>query len=646
MRSSLLLLILLPTLFLAGCSGESKQLEREQLEMKQQLEALGEPVVSQTVPQIGATTQPQISRPGTAEKIEPTAPKWMQVDLGETSELTQVVLIPVQIDWHRMMHPTYNFPARFRVDLSDDPDCKTSVPIGVFVDADFPNPGLSPLILPAAGKRGRYLRITVFGVDSFALAEVMALKGNRNIAIGCPVQSSGIRVSEPSRWDPKYLVDGWTPLGPPILYEALDYDGLFIGHPESDSPVRFQLDLGRNMPIEEVRLYGVHGRTGVDLPGYRFPKRFRVESATDEQNWQVLFETLESFSNPGNNVVTIPTPKAHGRYVRVTLITDGLQPSERRFGLSEIAVYSNGENVARKATVAAVNDPGARRKDWPESILVDGCTSFGRILELPEWLENWTKRRELTAALERLNARQGILLAQAERRQWIIVGGLGMLFVGAIGAVVVNTRRTRRRELDLFRKGLTQDLHDEVGSNLAAIGMISGEGVESPTPLGQDAWNEIFRISRETTDAMRETLWLAGGHIESNLNLMEHLKLTATRMMPNRSVEWKCEVNEFPPNWGQEARRQVFLFFKETLANVVRHSRATAVVLSARLTGSDFELEICDNGQGFSPRETSGGIGLGSLRERARRLGGTMEINAEIGKGTRVVLRAKLDPRP
>ena len=70
--------------------------------------------------------------------------------------------------------------------------------------------------------------------------------------------------------------------------------------------------------------------------------------------------------------------------------------------------------------------------------------------------------------------------------------------------------------------------------------------------------------------------------------------------------------------------------------NVSKHSRANAVFLSLDKTQQTIELEIRDNGLGFSPETSPRGLGLSSMKERTELSGGTFILEAAIGQGTRL----------
>src|SRR5690606_18390711 len=141
------------------------------------------------------------------------------------------------------------------------------------------------------------------------------------------------------------------------------------------------------------------------------------------------------------------------------------------------------------------------------------------------WLNNWVKRRDYNAELQRLNQQQVILLGDAARRLWFLIGGLVTLSVVGIIGIGIYAKRLRNRELTRFRRQLANDLHDEIGSNLAAISVISENASEFPLEQTSEDFKNINRIARETTDAMRETLWIAGSREELTIDLIKHLQL-------------------------------------------------------------------------------------------------------------------------
>ncbi len=95
-----------------------------------------------------------------------------------------------------------------------------------------------------------------------------------------------------------------------------------------------------------------------------------------------------------------------------------------------------------------------------------------------------------------------------------------------------------------------------------------------------------------------------------------------------------------------DQRRQIFLILKEALNNIARHSHCSAASVAIAIAGNQLQAEIRDNGRGFepekpgiSPANGGGGNGLRNMRDRARELGGHLEVSSVPAQGTTVTLR-------
>jgi signal transduction histidine kinase len=94
------------------------------------------------------------------------------------------------------------------------------------------------------------------------------------------------------------------------------------------------------------------------------------------------------------------------------------------------------------------------------------------------------------------------------------------------------------------------------------------------------------------------------------------------------------------PRVSQEAKEALYRVAQEALHNTVKHSQATTVALRLEQGAGFVSLTVQDDGVGFDPAgDFPGHLGLKSMRERAERLGGTLELESSPGKGTRVRMR-------
>jgi signal transduction histidine kinase len=609
-------------------SHELKETRMRIQQTQAELAILAEPMLGNTVPELGLQHR-MMEQP-------PPAPPFVQVDLGSSELIDSVVLIPALVEFQTVRQSPYSFPLRFRLDASDTANFSSFTPLLVRTDVDHVQQTLAPLIIPTPGLRARYLRFTVIKLAqvekrwTFALSELMALQGARNIALGAQVTHAATAALRP-RWLPGNLTDGRTPLGPPIDRSSVpEFDALFVSQENAATPIWMGLDLGKSLPIDEIRVHPLHARQGADVPGYAFPSRFRVEISHEEdmQHALKLFDTGEdAFPNPGNNPVTFKTPGATGRYIRFTMLQP-YTPNQKSFALSEMEAYSGNLNVARSAKVISSGDP-LRDVPRPLSLLNDGHTSYGRLIALPEWFNTWSARERLQSLLAQHEVQLAPLLAQAQQRA-LWAGALSVsLLLATTAGMFWRSRRQHERAQQLLRSQLARDMHDDIGSNLAGISVISETAALMGDSTAED-WREIHRIA------------LVGARQESGIHLMEQMQRVAKRLLPSHDVHWSHLPSELPAAWPTEAQREVFLFFKEALTNIIRHAHATRVDLSAQITASTFELNIQDDGTGFDVTTPDSGMGLNSLRARATALRGTLALRSSPAEGTHLRLQVPL----
>lgn len=235
---------------------------------------------------------------------------------------------------------------------------------------------------------------------------------------------------------------------------------------------------------------------------------------------------------------------------------------------------------------------------------------------------------------------------------WFRVAAAVILVAGAAGGVWFDTRRRMRRKLERLerqraveneRARIAKDIHDDLGSTLTQITMwsdpVRGAGEEA-TATARNL-NQIHTTARELTRSMDEIVWAINPQHDSLDSLMAYLESFAQDFLGTARVRCRFDVPlQFPVlPLTAEARHNLFLAFKEALHNIVKHSRATEVRISASLNPSGFTLTVEDNGRGFVLAETDRknfGNGLANMRRRLAKIGGQYEIEPVPGKGTKV----------
>lgn len=225
-------------------------------------------------------------------------------------------------------------------------------------------------------------------------------------------------------------------------------------------------------------------------------------------------------------------------------------------------------------------------------------------------------------------------------RTWWFVSLSGLALAGL--ALAAHRLRLRRLlELEHMRLRIASDLHDELGSELPGIALASSlvgqrGGLEE---RDRQRLAEIREATLRLMQGLRDVVWHLSPEHDSSASMLQRMRSTAGTLLSGIDHTFEAEVEEHALD--MERRRELFLAFKEMLANVVRHSSARHVTIRLALTGRQLLLEVCDDGAGFDPATPADGAGLASLRRRAARLGAVLDLDSAPGRGARVALCRK-----
>ena len=212
--------------------------------------------------------------------------------------------------------------------------------------------------------------------------------------------------------------------------------------------------------------------------------------------------------------------------------------------------------------------------------------------------------------------------------------------------MIFRQRAVRLRDSEKLRKQIARDLHDDIGSNLAGIVLISEVGrsnQEASTEI-RDDFREIHETAEHTSDAMRDIVWLIHAGDATTQDLFMKMRESVGLIVGNLETS----IRSSPPSFksrpiGLEARRHFFFAFKEALNNVRKHAQATTVEVLFELTPLQVTFEVADNGVGFEPDKVDrSGHGLENFRRRADRVNGLCEIKSIPKQGTTVRFSAPL----
>ena len=200
---------------------------------------------------------------------------------------------------------------------------------------------------------------------------------------------------------------------------------------------------------------------------------------------------------------------------------------------------------------------------------------------------------------------------------------------------------------DKERNRISQEIHDDIGSGLTSIRLLS-EIVKAKS-VRNDAAKELEKISGTANiliDKMNEIIWTLNSRNDTLPNLIAYLRHLIVEYFEPLQIQLQIvtpdDISENPVSG--KLRRNILLSVKEALHNIVKHSQATEVHIIFS-TGDFFSISISDNGIGFNPLQTiSYKNGLQNIRERLSTIGGTCTISNN--GGTSILLKIPLQQYP
>jgi signal transduction histidine kinase len=579
----------------------------------------------------------------------PDQREWIQINFSTEFPLDEVVLIPcIRRDVDKGFQADA-FPASLRLLAGTDHVTNGTV-IAEYECNGSMDPGVAPFIIPCNGTTASWIRVesdnlTTRAYDNryvFQFSEIMAFSGANNVALKKPVTSASEDPSVSGAWDITFVVDGSVPY---LMDAATGLQSIgYLTPPNIEVNPALTLDLESTQPISRIHLHAV-GASDTLPQAYAgdigIPKRMLIQGAieSDFSDAITLLDLRHDTIYEMGSIMMHTFPATMCRYVRLSVEEPSEQslygPVPPRLGFSEIEIFSKDRNIALgKSTTTSFDHPNPHR---PLPNLTDGRNMYGDILPIREWLNQLRLRHQLEeerplimAELNRRYTRQKISLR--------IMGWLAaLLAVGTVITMLVD-RIIRQRAIFRTRERIAADLHDELGANIHAIGLLGD--------LAQAAKNSPQKLDKllQRMRALTERTGAAARYCTNMLeaknlygDLVEDMRKTSARIMADLDYSVEFEGEAFLSKLRPRKRIDLFLFYKECLINIIRHSGASEVSTKLIADSKQLSLVITDNGHGLN------GDVPASLKRRARLLGAQVSSRKADSGGTEILLTLKLN---
>jgi len=445
-------------------------------------------------------------------------------------------------------------------------------------------------------------------------------------------------------WNLKYLLDGFVP----YLMDAAEGEQslAYLSKPGiAEKPV-ITLDLGESLPLERIHYHAIDLSDLVPqstADGFGVPRRFVLEGANqaDFSDAVQLVEYRMGSVYEVGPIIMLRFPVKTCRYVRLVAVEPFINTLESikgpQFGAAEIELFSKGRNVAL-GIPAQMNFP-VNTPVRSLAALTDGHNLYGKILPTKKWMGELARRHDLEK--ERIEITKELDIRHLRQKANLhLLGWVAVLLATGIVSIIFLERMRRMRQVASIQERLAADLHDELGANLHTIGLLSDLAADATN--SPDEMQTLYRRIRSET----ERSGVAVRHCSDMLSakglytdLLADMQRASNRIMARLEHKISIVGEEHLRTLHPRTRADLFLFYKECLVNISRHSGATQYTTELVADAKSIQLKICDNGRGLeiSKEPTT----PKSIKRRAKLLRAEVTVTNRPEGGTCIQLNLK-----
>jgi len=215
------------------------------------------------------------------------------------------------------------------------------------------------------------------------------------------------------------------------------------------------------------------------------------------------------------------------------------------------------------------------------------------------------------------------------------------IIVLIIAGIVIRNRRIK--QLQNMRNSIADDLHDDIGSALSSISIMSELALAKSTEVSP-LLTSIGESTNIIQENMSDIVWTMKSGNDRFENVLQRMNQFASEILDAKNIELDF-TSDAPPASSKltmEQRKNFYLFFKEVINNAAKYADAKKVSVCIAQKDHYVEMNIRDDGKGFDMSKTFSGNGMNTLKKRAAELNGDFKIVSNINEGTAIQLKFKI----
>ena len=276
---------------------------------------------------------------------------------------------------------------------------------------------------------------------------------------------------------------------------------------------------------------------------------------------------------------------------------------------------------------------------------LEGSSVLIQIKQLEKLYENDKKEKEI-ALLKKDQDLQSLALSQERTNNSLII--VALISVVVISVLLLNryrvvNRNKRMLEVEKMRNNIARDLHDDIGSTLSSINIMSQIALQENGNAGTHL-KKIATHSARMMENMSDIVWSINPRNDTLEQVAAKMKEFAAEILEPKEITYTFSIDEsiVGLKLDVEKRKNIFLIFKEAVNNAAKYSEAGKLAIQLSRVNGSLILSVIDNGKGFDSATVIHGNGLNNMTERAHSMNGRLTQFSEPGKGSSVSLQVPL----
>ena len=202
------------------------------------------------------------------------------------------------------------------------------------------------------------------------------------------------------------------------------------------------------------------------------------------------------------------------------------------------------------------------------------------------------------------------------------------------------------------RRRISGELHDELGQALAVI-KLQVNRIGRNLSRDQEPLQELCKYTLQYVDQVIESVRRLSRDLSpcilEDLGLPAALRWMADEFTKHHQIQVSLDLPDMDHLLSEQAQVVIYRIFQETLTNIVKHAQASHVSIAAQKEAEMYSFKVEDDGKGFDLKHfevrsiTEKGLGLTTMKERVRMLGGSLNVWSQEGEGTRITFQIPIE---